>query len=340
MLARRIGLNVSYNGKNISKDIAKYITSFSISDAMGGEADKVDITLEDREELWMGDWFPTRGDTLEVGITKQDWDAQGDNAELPFGKFEIDQIKNAGPPNTAQIGAVSIPNNAAIRSVTKTRSWEKTKLSVIENDIAAGAGLEAYFEAADDPVMERAEQSGQTDMEFLMKLCKDAGLALKVTDEKIVIFDEEKYEKEEAVLTITRGKSAVASYDFTSTIRNIYKACHVKYKHGKKASVIEYTYTDPNRADEEGMTLEVNEKVESLEEAEKLAKKKLREKNKDEIKGSMTVLGNFLLLASNTINISGWHVYDGKYIIEKATHSVGSGGYTVSIDIRRCLNGY
>ena len=59
--------------------------------------------------------------------------------------------------------------------------------------------MEFYFDAPDDPVQDRAEQSEQTDLSFLQKLCKDAGLALKVTDKKIVVFDVSKYEKADPV---------------------------------------------------------------------------------------------------------------------------------------------
>ena len=338
MKARRTGIIVDYNGKDISKNIEQYMTGFSVSEVMSGEGNKADIALEDREEMWMGDWFPQRGDTLEISMIQTNWDGEGSRQSIKLGKMEIDEIENSGPPNTAKIGAVSIPNNAEIRSVEKTRSWEKVKLSVIAKDIADGAGMESYYEAQEDPVLDRAEESGQTDLEFLMKLCKDAGLALNVFDKKIVIFDEQKYEDAEPVMTITKGKSPVKSFSFKSTIHNIYKSCHVKYKDSKGNVLIEYTFTDPNKKD--GMTLEINEKVEDQAAAEKLAKKKLREKNKEEVKASMTMPGNFNLVAGNAIKISGFHVYDGKYIIEKATHDLGSGGYTVSMDIRKCLNGY
>ena len=88
------------------------------------------------------------------------------------------------------------------------------------------------------------------------------------------------------------------------------------------------------------MILQVNEKVETLEEAERLAKKKLREKNKEEFTVSMTLPGNFALVASNTIDLSGLHVYDGKYLITKSTHEINGSGYTTKIELRRCLDEY
>lgn len=337
-VARRAAVSVRYNGTDISTSISTFLESFSISEAMSGQADSADITLQDIPQLWIGNWLPDRGATMEISLTVSDWEAPDDNRTLPLGKFELDEIENSGPPYTAKLKMVSIPNNAEIRSIEKNRAWEKTKLSAIAKDIADGAKLELFYDTQEDPVLERAEQSEQTDLSFLLKICQDAGLALKVSDKKIVIFDVQKYEQADPVMVITKGTSVVISYDAKTTIHDIYKACHVKSQHTKKEALIEYTYTDPNK--KEGMTLQVNEKVEDVAEAERLAKKRLRAKNQEEVQVSMTLPGNFALMASNTVQLKNFHKYDGKYIIIKSSHDIGSSGYTTKIELRRCLNGY
>ena len=335
--ARRTTIKCLYEGTDISTDIANYFKSFSVREVLSGEADTAEITMHDREELWTGDWLPDRGATMDITLTVNDWEGEGDTRELPLGKFEVDEITNSGPPNEAKIKLVSIPNNSSLRGVEKTRAWEKVKLSQILKDVAAGAEMESYFDATEDPTLERAEQSEQTDLSFLQKLCKDAGLALKVSDKKIIVFDISKYEQADPVLTITKKSNWLLSFECRSTIHNIYKAAHVKYKHSKKNKLIEYTFTDPKR--EKGQTLQINEKVETLEEAEKLAKKKLHEKNLEEVAVSMTLVGNFALLASNTVELKGFHRYDGKYLVKQSTHDIGH-GYTTKIELRRVIDGY
>lgn len=337
MKARRARVKCKYDNVDISQDIARFLKSFSVREVLSGEADSAEITLEDREALWRGDWFPERGAIMDITLVISDWEGEGDNRELPLGKFEVDEITNTGPPNEAKIKLISVPNNTDLRGVERTRAWEQANLSRIVQDVAEGAGMQHFFDAPEDPVIERAEQSEETDLSFLQKLCKDAGLALKVTDKNIVVFDIAKYEAAEPVMTITKGKDNIISFDCRTTIHEIYRACHVKYKHGKKGELIEYTFTDPHR--EKGRTLEVNEKVASIEEAEKLAKKKLREKNLDEVAVSLHMVGNFALLASNTVTLSGFHVYDGKYLITRSSHEVGS-GYTTKAELRRVIDGY
>lgn len=333
-LARRTWIKIIYDKTDISKDIAPYLTSFTYNDVMSGEADDVNITLEDRAELWQGDWLPVKGDTLTLSIMTKE--GEEEEKELPLGRFEIDEIEISAPPNEVRIKAVSVPDSSKLRGEEKTRSWEKTNLSVVAKDIAAGAEMEPFYDTTEDPKLERVEQAGQSDLSFLMKLCSNAGLALKVADKKIIIFDEYKYEQQEPVKTLTKGGDAIKSFSLRSATREIYKACHVKYKKSKKKALIEYTFSLPGKT---GKTLKINQEVSSIAEAEKLAKKKLREKNKEEVTVSMTVVGDFALLAGNTVSLAGFHSFDGKYIITKSSHNVG-GGYTMGLELRRCLDEY
>lgn len=85
--------------------------------------------------------------------------------------------------------------------------------------------------------------------------------------------------------------------------------------------------------------LEINQEVKDYADAERLAKKKLREKNKNEVTASMTIAGGCEYAAGLVYKLTGWQKFDGNYIAEKVSHSIGS-GYSVTIDLRRVLNGY
>ncbi|UTW68693.1 hypothetical protein KHA80_14465 [Anaerobacillus sp. HL2] len=43
-----------------------------------------------------------------------------------------------------------------------------------------------------NPEYDRIEQTEQTDLQFMTKLCNDAGLCLKVSNQSVVVFDEGK----------------------------------------------------------------------------------------------------------------------------------------------------
>lgn len=337
---RRIEPVVIYNGVNISSDLRPFLKGLSVTDNMAGQADDLQITLEDKAGLWQSAWFPEKGATLSVSLICNNWEKISGAYKL--GTFEIDEITSSGPPSEVQIKAVSVPDNNRLRGTERTRSWEKAELKRIANDIAKDAGLELVYDTTYNPVVDRAEQSQESDLYFLQHILRDHGLALKIYENQIVIFDEANYEQAIPNNTLLKPGNAeqnihVKSYSLKSQLRDIYKACHVKYQNGKEHELIEATFIAPDKTN--GKTLEINEQVKNLAEAERLAKKRLREKNCEEITGNFSLLGNPLLMASSTIMLIGFGQYDGKYIITRAAHSIGS-GYTTDIDIRRCLNGY
>lgn len=337
---RQASVGITYNGADISSDLAPYLKSFQFNDVMSGEADDISITLEDMAEIWESDWLPEKGATLQACIVTRDWQSETEGLkELELGLFEIDEIEYSGMPHEVKIKAVSVPDNNTLRGVQRNRSWEKVKLSEIAEDIAAEAGMQLFFdvEDADDPDLDRAEQTEESDLAFLFRLCKDNALALKITDNQIVIFDEVKYETTDPVAIIKREESLITGYGIRSKTREVYKACHVKYTDSESGETFEYTFTpDKEKA---GKTLEVNEQVRSEAAAERLAKKKLREKNCEEVTVRLSSMGRLDIAAGVTVIISGFHAFDGKYIITRCSHNIG-GGYTLSLDLRRCLDGY
>lgn len=333
MLTRRVNLKLTYNGADISHDIAASAISLSYDDHAGGKADELEVQLEDRKGLWSGGWFPERGATLDATLQLT---TSSTTEELPMGLFEIDEVEVGGPPSTVHIRAISVPASSSLRGEDKTRAWEKAKLSAIVADVAGGADMQVMYDTEDDPLYDRIEQSEQTDLSFLQKLCSDAGLSLKVTGDTIVVFDDAKFETLEPVLTIT--KEVVMQYRGRAKTNEIYKACKVEYHESKTKEGISYTFDAPN-APPSGRVLRVNERVTTLAEAEKLAKKRLRQKNKEEQTFTATIPGQTTLVAGVTVKVRGFGVFDGKYYVDKAAHRIG-GGYTCALDLRKVLEGY
>lgn len=337
---RSAGVKITIAGVDISTAAASFLKSFNYSDVMGGSADTAEIELHDKERLWTAAWFPKRGDTAEITLTRENWSGSGTD-ELPLGSFEVDEISNkysGSGGNDCSIKLISIPQNTNLRNVNKNKSWEKFKLSAIIGEIAGDAGLTLFYDTEEDPEIERAEQRDESNLKFLERICADYGLSVKISDGKIIIFDEEKYESQPPVKTLKYGDNNIKSFSGTAKIHEIYKACHVKYQHGEKSEGIEYTYTDESK--EDGLTLEINKKVENEAEAEKLAKKELRKKNREEIRVSLSLIGDFDYLAGNVLELDGEHgFYSGNYLITRSDFRIGN-GFECSLELRKCLNGY
>lgn len=227
---------------------------------------------------------------------------------------------------------------STMRLQIKTKAWENVKLSAIANDLAGQNGMQCMYESSYDPLYTRKEQVKKTDLVFLQELCKSAGISLKVTSNTVVLFDAAEYEQKPPVYTVRYGESDIIRYSFgTSYTDTAYSSCHVVYEDPQTGTKIEGEYKQPGEGS--GQVLEVNERVTSAAEAKELAKKRLRQKNKGEVKADFTLVGNVGLVAGLTVQVEGYGLFDGKYIIESATHNP-AGGYTVGLKLRQVLEGY
>ena len=86
---------------------------------------------------------------------------------------------------------------------------------------------------------------------------------------------------------------------------------------------------------ETGQTLVVNQRCESQADAERIARSRLRQANMATVKGSLMMIGDIRMSAGLNINLEGFGVFDGKYFIDTATHTVDGSGYKTSLQIHR-----
>lgn len=348
---RQSNLVIDYNGKNITKELQDFNFDFSYTDASSGELDNLTIQLADRERKWQQSWAPADGDKIKAAIEVMDWYKEGDRKKLNCGIFHVDSLKLTGPPDQVSIDASSFPVSSDARQAKRTKVWEKVKLSAIAGDIAKRAGLKLVREVPDDPSYDRLEQQDQTDFAFLLDLTKQEGIACKVTAGILVLFDEAKYEKGKSVATFKRGEDRILDYSFEwSTANCAYRACELTYeestklttdgkKKGKAKTVNvtkKVTYTPP-KAPATGPVLRIKENAKSKADALRIAKNRLRAKNKQANLASMTVMGDVRIAAGVVVTISGFGRFDGKYIVDRVTHQIGSSGYITKMDLRKIL---
>lgn len=330
MNARRTTAQIFINKTDVTKDLTPYLRGVNYTDNLSGEADTVELELADIEKIFLNDYAIERGDTIEITLIKNWSDVE---ETLDLGSFEVDEINYSYPPSVMRVKANSIPQNSYLRQVPESKSWEHVKLSSIAKDIADAAQMELFFRA-DDVEIDRAEQGEESALSFLEKLCRDNYLALKISDNQIIIFDEKELDGSEPALTVRAGDAILKRIDIKATLTEIYKACEVNYQHGKHAEKYSAKIEDPTKTS--GKTLKVNRKVNSQAEAERLAENELREKNKKELTLNLTCAGDFRLVAGNVLELKDFGIFDGNWLIEKATHKIGS-GYEVRLECRKCL---
>lgn len=280
-----------------------------------------------------------KGAELHILIIQKNWYSDGRDKVLDCGVCELDSVNINGPPSIVTVKGTSLPHTAPVRKQKKSKAWEKYHFSGIAKEIAKNNGLKLMFLCNSDPYFQRKEQIKESDISFFKRICKSEGVSLKATAKMLVLFDAADYESKSSVRKIKAGSSDIINYNFSTNFNDTaYAKCRVTYTDPQTQKTIDYTYT-PRESDKNGQVLEINEKVASREDARKLAMKRLREKNKDEYQARFTLVGDLDLVAGLTVEVEEFGMFDGKYIIETAVHSL-TGGYTVSLTLRRALEGY
>ena len=335
--ARRADISLEFAGVNVTKRLRPYLLSLVYTDEEDGSADDLQIRLQDRDSAWLQGWLndivtaAAKGSfKIRAAIDRLNWAGKGIDTRLDCGEFELDTAEVSGPPAIITIKGTGLPFAGSVRQTKKTRGWESYTLSGIAGQIAKESGLGCMFESACDPSYQRLEQYRQSDMQFLERLCKNAGMSVKATDRMIVIFDKGKFEARAPVRTIRRGGGYIR---YSLPMRKAdaqYSSCRVSCTDPLTGRCIEGIA----RSGEGGQQLEIKAKVNSPGEAQAMAEARLKLHNKFSVCPGFTLPGDPVLLSGNTVQLAGWGAFDGKYIINSAVHKVDNGGYTTQVKLR------
>lgn len=79
--ARTAEVQVSFGGVDITDQIKPYLISMTYIDAQDGEADDLQIELQDRDGTWLNDWLPELLDA--AAGTRNDWTEDSDGTAEP-----------------------------------------------------------------------------------------------------------------------------------------------------------------------------------------------------------------------------------------------------------------
>lgn len=326
-LTLRTRVEIIYEGKDISRDIAPDLLSLSFTDNDGGKADDVSITLKNNHGRWTNEWLPSRGDKLEVTIVQE---GEGARFDLPCGRFTVDELEASGPPSVFSIKGASVPSNTGISRRRQTRAWESVRLSEIVQDVASAGELSVMYLIEDDPLYERRDQRSESDLAFLRRICADEGFKVKCTDDRLVVFDPMEQAESDPAVTIKLGEALVKSWRFSAQSYSAFQKCIVEYKDPNKDGFLSFTYTLPDAP--AGKTMKVKKRVESKAEAERFARAELYRANLTEVEGKLELVGDTRLVSGVTVELEGFGGFDGIYYVLNASHAVSS-GYTTSIDL-------
>ncbi|WP_153977788.1 hypothetical protein [Paenibacillus xylanilyticus] len=127
--------------------------------------------------------------------------------KLPYGKFYLKSFTYGGIPDTVTMEASALPveGNKSKEEKSST-SWGKRATQDGCCRDAKRAKLDLVYEVSSNPSCERLDQTEQTDLEFLLGIAVKEEITLKIRWAKLVLFNEEKFEKAADAFDIVYGE--------------------------------------------------------------------------------------------------------------------------------------
>nr|DAS62489.1 MAG TPA: tail protein [Caudoviricetes sp.] len=278
--ARNIRVVVIFNKVDISDEIAHSISSLNYTDNSKNAIDDLEMELENLDYRWLKEWYPDENAQLLVGIHEE---IGNETNFLDLGTFYVDEPTFEN--NKLNLKCLALPLDQNIRDQKNSVAWEKITLKELVKQIANKHEMNAEI-YADNEFFKRLDQNQETDLAFINRIVKETGLNMKVSDDKIIIFDDEETGKNETIEIFNVKDERIRSFSLKKKNKEIYDKVEVSYYDPDKKKVIKEIITKEELEKRNQLTTESSDN-ESSESKEKTSKKvnKISKNKKSSNKG-------------------------------------------------------
>lgn len=217
--AKSIKVIVIFNKVDISEEIDSSISSLTYTDNSKNEIDDLELEIENFDYRWLREWYPDEKAQLVVGLYEN-----GKSYEL--GTFYVDEP--TFNTNMMNLKCVALPLNQNIRDQKNTKAWEKITLEELVTKIATKheMNVEIFTEST---FFERIDQNFETDLGFIKRIISEIGLIMKISDDKIIIFDSEDLSKNESIEKFSINDPRIQSFTLKKKNKNNYDKVELSY---------------------------------------------------------------------------------------------------------------
>lgn len=251
--ARNIRVIVIFNKVDISDEIAHSISSLNYTDNSKNAIDDLELELENLDYRWLKEWYPDENAQLLVGIHEE---KENETNFLDLGTFYVDEPTFEN--NRLNLKCLALPLDQNIRDQKNSVAWERITLKELVTQIASKHEMNAEI-YADDEFFERLDQNQETDLSFINRVVKETGLNMKVSDDKIIIFDDEEMEKNDTIEIFNINDERIRSFSLKKKNKEIYDNVEVSYYDPDKKKVIKEIITKKELEKRNQVTTESSE---------------------------------------------------------------------------------
>lgn len=321
---RHSSIILKYNDKKATETITDDLEEYSWTDVANGEADTLSITLNNKSKKWIKGFYPSSRDYIKMWIKVSGWNNFSDNRKSFCGRFQIDEFTCSGFPSVATLSGLSIPIHTGFNVTQRNRTYKKKTVKTILSEIAKRSDLKLVYDAKDYKVDE-ISQGGSTDMNFAFSLCSDYGISLKVYNQKLVAYDQTRYEKKKSSYKIDYSDlTSSGAFSFRKSTANMYDGVKFQYSN-KDGKDVTYKYIVPGKKG--SRLLFINSSADSHADAEHKAKSQLLSNLRSAQQLDLQLMGDPKYKACQCFTLTGFGKLNGKYFIDRVTHTKNSGYY-------------
>lgn len=274
--ARNIRVIVIFNKVDISDEIAHSISSLNYTDNSKNAIDDLEIELENLDYRWLKEWYPDENAQLLVGIHEE---LENETNFLDLGTFYVDEPTFEDHKLTLKCLALPLDQN--IRDQKNSVAWERVTLKELVMQIANKHEMNAEL-YAENVFFERLDQNQETDLAFINRVVKEIGLNMKVSDDKIIIFDDEEMEKNDTIEVFNIKDYRIRSFSLKKKNKEIYDKVEVSYYDPDKKKVVKEIITKEELDKRNQVTTE--EKESKNKDSKKNNNKSQKKTNKKSVK--------------------------------------------------------
>lgn len=325
---------LTYQQHNITRDVSQHLLSLTYTDHLSGQADSLEVELEDTHGNWRDSWYPGHGDTLTLSIG---WEG---TPLRTLGRLEIDEVELSGPPSTISIHALATGISGPLRTL-EHHAYENLTLAAIAQQIATRQGM-TLIGRIEPIALDRLTQQ-DTDLTFLRNLAETYGYAFKITGQHLVFHAISHLIN--AAPVATHRLSDLTNIHLRDQIKTIPKAVEVKHKDPVKKQLVTYTLINdktvavPSSASQTTTSADTHksrQRSASTAESKAKATAELAKANRERTTGNWTTLGQPNLVSGNVITLLATGKLSGRYLITSSQHSMTrNGGYTTTQQVCR-----
>ena len=226
-----------YEGVNITEEIQPSISSLTYTDNSKNAIDDLEMDIENLDYRWLNEWYPDENARLLVGIV------QTENSKprfLDLGSFYVDEPTFNN--QRLSLKCLALPLDQTIREQVNSVAWEKITLKELISKIATKHKLN-YELHCDDVFFDRLDQDRETDLGFLNRVLSETALSLKVTDDKLIVFNDDSLIDNDNIDVFNIKDFRIRSFTLKKKNQGVYDKVEVSYYDADKKEHIVETIT-------------------------------------------------------------------------------------------------